>query len=137
MIVPEPGPCCFTGAAAFRAINVQLASGDERPGRTVVIVALVLALSLDVEVDRIRDPLVSTARCMLVDQRSSLAVMPHPRHQGGACGAAGPASAPGSALGGPPGARRATPACMPIGLAHSLRRPVLPAAAFLVLSASA
>ena len=27
--------------------------------------------------------------------------------QGGACGAAGPASAPGSALGGPPGARRA------------------------------
>ena len=30
------------------------------------------------------------------------------RHQGGACGAAGPALAPGSALGGPPGARRAT-----------------------------
>ena len=28
--------------------------------------------------------------------------------QGGACGAAGPASAPGSALGGPPSARRAT-----------------------------
>jgi hypothetical protein len=30
--------------------------------------------------------------------------------QGGACGAAGPASAPGSALEGPPGARRATSA---------------------------
>jgi len=29
--------------------------------------------------------------------------------QGCACGAAGPASAPGSAVGGPPGARRATP----------------------------
>ncbi len=30
-------------------------------------------------------------------------------NQGGACGAAGPASAAGSALGGPPGASRATP----------------------------
>ena len=54
-------------------------------------------------------------------------------NQGGACGAAGPASAPGSALGGPPGARQAIPAGTPIGLAHSLHRPVLPSAACLAL----
>ena len=35
---------------------------------------------------------------------------PTQRFQGGACGVAGPASAPGSASGGPPGARRATSA---------------------------
>ena len=38
--------------------------------------------------------------------------------QGGACGAAGPASAPGSALGGPPGARRAHPAGSQIKVAR-------------------
>ena len=46
---------------------MQLASGDQRPGRTsVVIVALAVALGLDVEVDRIRDPLISAARLMLM-----------------------------------------------------------------------
>ena len=44
------------------------------------------------------------ARCTC-DALPNLAVF----DQGGACGAAGPASAPGSALGGPPGARRARP----------------------------
>ena len=64
--VPKPGPFCFTVVTALRAINVQLASGDERRGRTiVVIVGLVVALGLDVEVDRIRDPLISAARLML------------------------------------------------------------------------
>src|SRR5579864_6328090 len=38
-----------------------------------------------------------------------VAELRHSLDQGGACGGAGPASAPGSALGGPPGARRATP----------------------------
>ena len=56
-------------------------------------------------------------------------------YQGGACGAAGPASAPGSAVERP--ARR-TPGgpyalAPPIGLAHSLRRLVLPAVACLAL----
>ena len=60
MTVPEAGPCCFTVVTAFRAISVQLASGDKRPSRAVVgIVALVLTLGLDVGIDRIRDPLVS------------------------------------------------------------------------------
>ena len=44
--------------------------------------------------------------------------------QGGACGAAGPASAPGSALGCPPGARRATPHDCQVNAAHASRRPV-------------
>ena len=44
--------------------------------------------------------------------------------QGGACGAAGPASAPGSALGGPPGARRATSADAQIYLPQASRSPV-------------
>jgi hypothetical protein len=56
-------------------------------------------VGLDVEVDRIRDRLVSPTRLMLVDQRGALTVVTHTRHQGGA---AGPASAPGSALGGRP-----------------------------------
>jgi len=64
--VPESGPFCSTVVAAFRAISVQLASGDERPCRAVIgIVALVVALGLDVRVDRIRDPLVSVACFML------------------------------------------------------------------------
>jgi hypothetical protein len=67
--------------AAFRAINVQLASGDERPGRSIVVVPLVVALGVDVRVDRIRDPVVSAARLMLVDQRGTFAVVPHPGHQ--------------------------------------------------------
>jgi len=41
---PEPGPCCFTAATAFRAISVQLSSGDERPGRAIAVVGLVVAL---------------------------------------------------------------------------------------------
>ena len=61
--------------------------------------------------------------------------------QGGACGAAGPASAPGSAFwGGPPGARRATPARLTDqtysrGQAHrgcaqpASSRPIVPVAA--------
>jgi hypothetical protein len=48
MTVPEPGPCCFTGAAGFRAINVQLATGNQWPGRAVV--ALVVTPGLDVKV---------------------------------------------------------------------------------------
>jgi hypothetical protein len=56
---------------------VQLARGNERPGRAIaVIVALVVALGLDMKLDRIGDPLVSTARRMLVDQRGTLAVVP-------------------------------------------------------------
>jgi hypothetical protein len=51
------------------------------------------------------------------------------RTQGGACGAAGPASAPGSALGGPPGARRtkrsAAPQISP-ATGHACSCPVLP-----------
>jgi hypothetical protein len=54
---------------------------DQRPGRTiVVIVALVVALGLDVEVERIRDPLISAAP-HADDQRGTFAVVPHPRHQ--------------------------------------------------------
>ena len=49
------------------------ASGDERPGRAMVTL---VALDLDVRVDRIRDPLVSAARHMLVDQRGTFAVVP-------------------------------------------------------------
>ena len=61
---------------------MRLASGDQRPGRTiVVIVALVVALGLDVEADHIGDPVISTARLMLIDQRGTFAVVPHPRHQ--------------------------------------------------------
>ena len=46
---------------------MQLASGDQRPGRTIgAIVAFVVALGLDVEVDRFRDPLISAARLMLM-----------------------------------------------------------------------
>ena len=37
MTVSEPGPCWFTVGAAFRTINVQLASGDEIPGRAIVV----------------------------------------------------------------------------------------------------
>jgi hypothetical protein len=59
---------------------VQLASRDECASRAVVIVALV-ALGLDVRVDRVGDPLASAARLMLVDERSALTVVPHPRHQ--------------------------------------------------------
>ena len=62
-----------------RAISVQLASGDQRPGRTVV--ALVVALGLDVEADRSGDPVIGAARLMLRDQRGTFAVVPHPRHQ--------------------------------------------------------
>jgi hypothetical protein len=40
------------------------------------------------------------------------------------CAAPGPASAPGSALGGPPGARRATPHDCQVNAAHASRRPV-------------
>jgi hypothetical protein len=58
----------------YRAISLR----DKRPGRPIV--ALV-ALGLDVRVDRIRDPLVSAARLVLVDQRGTFAVVPHPRHQ--------------------------------------------------------
>jgi len=66
-------------AEGRRAISVQLASGDQRPGRTsVVIVALAVALGLDVEVDRIRDPLIGAARLMLIDQRGAFAVVPIP-----------------------------------------------------------
>ena len=61
---------------------MQLASGDQRPSRTIfVIVALVVALGLDVEVDRVRDPLVSASCRVLVDQRGTFALVPHPRHQ--------------------------------------------------------
>jgi hypothetical protein len=46
---------------------VQSVGGDQRSGRTsVVIVALVVALGLDVEVERIRDPLISAVRLMLM-----------------------------------------------------------------------
>ena len=57
--------------------------------------------------------------------------------QGGACGAAGPASAPGSALGGPPGARRATPSDTPIESARTSRSPVRRTAVFLALDCPA
>ena len=54
-------------AEGRRAIGVQSVGGDQRSGRTsVVIVALVVALGLDVEVERIRDPLLSAARLMLM-----------------------------------------------------------------------
>jgi hypothetical protein len=49
---------------AFRAINVQLASRDERPSRAVIVIVLV-PLGLGVRVDRIRDPLVSAVPFML------------------------------------------------------------------------
>ncbi len=61
---------------ALRAINVQSASGNERPGRAVVVIVGLVALGLDVRVDRIRDPLVSATRLMLVDQRGALAAWP-------------------------------------------------------------
>jgi hypothetical protein len=77
--VPEPGLCCFTAATAFRAINVQLA--NERPARAIVVVGLVVALGVDVRVNRIGDPLVSAACLVLVDQRGALAVVAYPGHQ--------------------------------------------------------
>ena len=55
----------------FRAISVQLACGDMRPGRAIVVIVALVALGLDVRVDRIGDPLVSAARLMLVDQRGA------------------------------------------------------------------
>jgi hypothetical protein len=49
------------------------------PRRAIaVICALVVALDLDMEVDRIRDPLISAARHMLVDQRGTFASSPGP-----------------------------------------------------------
>ena len=53
------------------------------------------------------------------ERRTSVPQVLEPE-QGGACGAAGPASAPGSALGGPPGARRAALDSSPD---HSSRMP--------------
>ena len=64
---------CFV----LRDISVPLTSGHQRPGRAVTLALL----GLDVEVDRIRDPLVSTACLVLVDQRGALTVVTHPRHQ--------------------------------------------------------
>ena len=52
-------------------------------------------------------------------------------HQGGACGAAGPASAAGSALGGPPAARRAAAEGRTIKTAPTARWPELRVASFL------
>jgi hypothetical protein len=46
---------------------VQSVGGNQRSGRTsVLIVALVVALGLDADVERIRDPLISAARLMLM-----------------------------------------------------------------------
>jgi len=42
-----------------------------RPGRAIVVIVALVALGLDVRVDRIGDPLVSAARLMLVDQRGA------------------------------------------------------------------
>ena len=53
------------------------------------------------------------------------------RHQDGACGAAGPASAASSASGGPPDARRALPQGTQIKMAHWSRRPALRMRVFL------
>ena len=78
---PEPGPCCFTVDIASRAINVQLAGGDQRPGRPVAVIVVLVAFGLDVRVDPICDPLVSAARLVLVDQRGPFAVVPYSRHQ--------------------------------------------------------
>ena len=80
MSVPSLGLVGSGLISASRAIGVQLASRNEPLGRSIVIIALV-ALGLDVRVDRIRDPLVSATRLMLVDQRGTLAVVPHPCHQ--------------------------------------------------------
>jgi hypothetical protein len=82
---PEPRPRSILGR--FRAA-VPLASGHQdpcrrhhrRPGR----------LGLDVGVDGARNPLVRTARLVLVDQRRAFAVMSHPRHQVLQARAAGP-----------------------------------------------
>jgi len=84
-IVPEAGPRCFTIVTALRAINVQLASGDQRLSRTIFVIVALVALGLDVEVDRVRDPLVS-ASCRVLVKASALRA------------AAGPAPAPGSAV---------------------------------------
>jgi hypothetical protein len=80
MMVPRLGLIGSGLVLASRAISVQLASGNQRTGCTVILAALV-ALGLDVRVDRIRDPPVSATRLMLVDQRGTLAIVPHPCHQ--------------------------------------------------------
>jgi hypothetical protein len=55
-------------AEGRRAISQR----DQRPGRTIV--AVVVALGLDVEADRIGDPVISAACLMLIDQRGACAL---------------------------------------------------------------
>ena len=76
----RPGLGARESQSVFRAIGVPLTGGHQRPSGAAVIVGLV-ALGLDVEVDRIRNPLVSPASLMLVDQRRTLTVMTNSRHQ--------------------------------------------------------
>jgi hypothetical protein len=64
---------------------VQLARGNQRPGRSIVIVALA-ALGLDVKVDRIRDPLVGATRLMLVKAAALAPPRPVPLASGSGLG---------------------------------------------------
>jgi hypothetical protein len=50
---------------------VPLASGDQRPGRAIVLIALAVALGLDVRVNRIGNPLVSATGLMQASIRRS------------------------------------------------------------------
>ena len=58
----------------FRAINVQLACGHQDPGRSAVAVVLVVLFGLDVSIDSVGDPLVSSTRLVLVDHGGALAL---------------------------------------------------------------
>jgi len=56
------------------------ARGRDGPGSATVIVSLAL-LGLHVSVDRIGDGRIGATRLVLVDDRGTLAVVTHPRHQ--------------------------------------------------------
>src|SRR5579875_1221864 len=68
-------------ARPVRAISMQLAHRHEHASQAVVIVSVTDPLRCDVRVDGTCDELIGAAGPVLVDQRGSLAVVPHPRHE--------------------------------------------------------
>ena len=86
----RPGLTSLGSSDTVRAISGPLASGDQHAGRTVLIVAALGLLGLDVRVDGVRDRRVGALGLVLVDQRGPFAVVPHPGHQ---------VSEPGAAVG--------------------------------------
>lgn len=65
----------------FRAVNVPLARWGQHACLRAVVVALISLLGLDMAVDGVRNRPVRSLGLVLVDQRGSLAVVPHPRHE--------------------------------------------------------